>query len=349
MQMPRTLLVIASLVVVLPAEAADSLRLTPPFSSTTAPSLTRVALLQDDDVVEDEAPADDAAEPAAEEDPLAGEEGGAGAVAGADDKEIAVGGEKVSDDLGGATGFEFPTGFYMSADLGGFIRFGGYGDSRDSAGNVCFRCVPQLTSNLQPWVGINIGYDIIKNFGVELTLANGFIGEAAPVGYYVGEPPPPGNTQENSPENSAITMMNLGLTGSIYVLDRLALTGKGFLGGALLSPEPDPSKYNLVNGLACGGTPWTPKTGAPCDNGFTSDVGVAFGLGFGMRYATLLTDVVIGFDVNMVGVVSPNVATAHTGGERINDSLYLPPPFALGVSLPFIPALSFAPVIKYVF
>jgi hypothetical protein len=335
MQTQSIVFTLLSLVVISqPARAVGSFQLTPPV----------VALLQDDDVVDDEPAPEPTEGEALDEEPTDG------ASAAADDREIEVGGETVAEDLGGATGFEFPTGFYMSADLGGFVRFGGYGDSRDTAGGACFRCVPRLYSNLQPWVGINVGYDIIKNFGIEATLGNGFIGEAAPVGYFAAtEGPPPGLVQQDSPENSAITMLTVALTGSFYFLDRLAIQGKGFVGGALLSPEPDPSKYNLVNGLACGGSPWTPKTGTVCDTEFGSDFGVAFGVGLGLRYATLLTDVIIGFDVNAYGVVSPNVATAHTGGVRIGEGQYIPPPIGLGVALPIIPAMSFAPVIKYVF
>jgi hypothetical protein len=336
MQTQSIVFTLLSLVVISqPARAVGSFQLTPPV----------VAFLQDDDADDGSGGGEsDASGAALDDDPTTD---GPSKV---DDREIEVGGETVAADLGGATGFEFPTGFYMSADLGGFVRFGGYGDSRDTAGGACFRCVPRLYSNLQPWIGINVGYDIIKNFGIEATLGNGFIGEAAPVGYFAAtEAEPPGRIQRNSPENSAITMATVALTGSFYFLDRLAIQGKGFIGGALLSPEPDPSKYNLVTGLACGGTPWTPRTGTACDTEFGSDFGIAFGVGLGLRYATLLTDVIIGFDVNAYGVISPNVATAHTGGVRINEGLYLPPPQGLGVALPFIPAMSFAPVIKYVF
>ena len=124
----------------------------------------------------------------------------------------------------------------------------------------------------------------------------------------------------------------------------------GFVGGAFISPDPNPSNLNLVRGLTCGTGFWgSPSPSPDCGVPFGGDFGIAFGVGLGLRYATLLTDVVVGFDVNAYGVISPNVATAHTGSIRVTDGLYLPPPIGLGFGVPLIPAVSFAPVIKYVF
>lgn len=309
-------------------------------------SLVTVASAQDDEEFSDEDLG------LGEDDPIV-EEGEGDALttdepAATVDSEVEEGGATVGEDTGGATGFVFPTGFYVSSDLGGFVRFGGYGDSRDGGG--CFRCVPKVYSNLQPWIGINIGYDIIKNFGVEMTLGTGFIADAAPAGYafYNNDPIPQGIT--DSPENSAVTMLNVALTGSWYFLDRLAIQGKGFVGGAVISPDPNPANLNLVRGLTCGTGFWgSPSPSPDCGVPFGADFGLAFGFGLGLRYATLLTDVVVGFDLNAYGVLSPNVSTGHTGSIRFAENLYLPPPISLGFGIPLIPAVSFAPVIKYVF
>lgn len=259
-------------------------------------------------------------------------------------KEIEVGGENIGESLGGATGFVFPTGFYVSSDLGGFIRFGGYGDDRSGTG--CLRCLPKLYSDLQPWIGLNIGYDILPWIGIETTFATGFIGDSAPYGYNGTDPsvtPPVG--VEDSPENSAVSMVNLALTGSWYFFDRLGIQGKIFGGGALLTPDPDPSHLNLVRSFTCEAGGWgDPSPDKDCGGQFGSDAAASFGVGLGLRYATLLTNVVIGFDVNMVGVYNPLVQTSHLGFEITQIA-----PVGFGFAIPIIPAVSFAPVLKYVF
>jgi hypothetical protein len=321
------------------AIAADSSRSQPGRSVVggeergLVPAL-RLALLQDDEI--DDLDDLDATPEAAAQDP-----------------EVKVGGEVVDTAaaVGGATGFVFPTGFYLSADLGGFLRFGGYGDSRQGGG--CFRCLPKLYSSLQPWIGVNVGYDVLPWLGFEATIGTGFISDSAPAGYSIisGEVAPPGIG--DSPESSAITMVNVAVTGSWYFLDRLALQGKLFVGGAMLSPDPDPSKLNLVRSLSCDGGSWgADSPSRECGGEFGSDFGVSFGAGLGLRYATLLTNVVIGFDFNFYGVFSPNVATAHLGAPNIGSAAnpnYLWSPVGFRPGLPIIPAISFAPVIKYVF
>jgi hypothetical protein len=267
-------------------------------------------------------------------------------------KEIEVGGETIGESVGGATGFVFPTGFYVSSDLGGFFRFGGYGDLKDCGNSqICERGEPRLFSDLQPWIGLNVGYDILPWVGIEMALATGFIQDAAPIGYdgrqpdqlatYSSNPAP----YRNSPENSAIAMTNVALTGSWYFFDRLGIQGKMFLGGALLTPDPDPTRLNFVRSLTCEAGGWgDPSPDQECGGQFGSDIAGSFGLGMGLRYATLLTNVVIGFDVNMVGVFSPMVQTGHLGYEI--DGLSAT---SFGFGLPIIPAVSFAPVLKYVF
>ena len=265
-------------------------------------------------------------------------------------KEIEVGGEEIGESVGGATGFVFPTGFYVSSDLGGFFRLLGYGDYKNcNGGRLCERGEPRLYSDLQPWIGLNIGYDILPWIGVELTLGTGFIQDAAPIGYAAVNEVDVFNSNpsryKDSPENSAIAMSNLAVTGSWYFFDRLGVQGKMFFGGALLTPDPDPSRLNLVRSLTCDGGGWgDPSPDPDCGGQFGSDIAASFGLGLGLRYATLLTNVVVGFDLNMVGVLSPMVETGHMGFET--DAIA---PVSFGFGLPVVPAVSFAPVLKYVF
>jgi len=322
-----------------PTQAADW-----PMLQLSAPFLT---------AMQDDGDDDDAEEGAEGEDDLLDEMDEELNAADAPAKEIEVGGETIGESVGGATGFVFPTGFYVSSDLGGFFRFSGYGDLKDcgSGGDrLCERGEPRLFSDLQPWISLNVGYDILPWVGIEMALATGFIQDAAPIGYdgkdeaqragYESNPTP----YKNSPENSAIAMTNIALTGSWYFFDRLGVQGKMFMGGALLTPDPDPTRLNFVRSLTCDVGGWgDPSPDQECGGQFGSDIAGSFGLGLGLRYATLLTNVVIGFDVNMVGVFSPMVQTGHLGYEV--DVL----PTSFGFAIPVIPAVSFAPVLKYVF
>jgi hypothetical protein len=211
-------------------------------------------------------------------------------------REVKYGGAEVGQSIGGATGFVFKRGFYAQSDIGGFIRFGGFTD----ASPTCPRCKPVLTSNLQPYIGFSVGYDFLDWVGAQISFGEGFVANAAPFGTSVNGPP--GSTE--SPRDYGITYINVGPTFSWYFYDRLALAVKAFGGAALLSPAPD-----VRNGVP------VPFLGG--------DVGA----GIGIRYATLLTDLVIGFDITAMSSFSDDGA----GGVLV------------------IPAMSFAPVIKYQF
>ena len=237
------------------------------------------------------APAAEAAAPEGE--PAAEEAVVDGDAPAAPDREVKYHGAELGTTIGGATGFVFKRGFYAQSDLGGFIRFGGWNDGADP----CQRCREVVTSLTQPYIGIGVGYDFFDWFGLQLTLAQGFVASAAPFGSVKG-----GST--DSPRDYGITYLNVGATFSWYFFDRLAAAVKVFGGGSFLSPAPD-----VINGVP------VPFAGGD------------FGAGVGIRYATLLTDVSVGLDVNFFGSVSPD----GSGGAL------------------FIPALSFAPVIKYTF
>ncbi len=257
--------------------------------------------------------------------PLAGSEEVIVAPEPSEEEQVTYGGTVLNESVGGATGFQYPQGLYLSTDLGVFSRFGGYSDSGAMA---CVRCAPVFMSKAQPWLGINLGYDITKSFGFELSLSSGFIGEASAQGYDAAagetsslEPSCINSNDCTSPENSNLTMLNLGITGTWFFYDRLALQGKLFGGVALMTADPNGNQANWL---------------LPDD--VNADLGFSFGLGFGLRYATLLPNVIIGLDVNLVGVYSQALSTRHLFGAKVSDT-----------GLPLLPALSAGPVIKYVF
>jgi hypothetical protein len=215
-------------------------------------------------------------------------------------KEVKVGGAVLGDSVGGATGFVFKQGFYTESDLGGFFRLGGY-TIADKCGGV--PCEPVATSQLQPYIGLSGGYDLFQWLGIQASFGTGFVSNAAPYGgdgSGCGPSPAPRCASENTPRDYGITMLDLGVVAQWYFLDRLALAFKLFGGGAFLTPEPD--------------------VGEPFAGG-------NFGVGLGLRWASLLPDTFVGIDANFHAVFIP----------------------ASGGALLFIPGFSFAPVIKYVF
>ncbi|MDP2343681.1 MAG: adventurous gliding motility protein CglE [Deltaproteobacteria bacterium] len=188
------------------------------------------------------------------------------------DAEVKVGGTVLGQSVGGATGFVFKQGIYTQSDLGGFFVLGnsvgsptGFTISQECGGPPC---KPVPTSQLQPYIGLSVGYDILQWLGVQLSFGTGFVANAAVYG----------DSIEN-PRDYGLTNINLAVVGSFYVLERLAIMGKLMGGASFLSPEPAPGEPTI------GG------------NG---------GLGIGVRYATLLPDVFVGIDGNFVLAFIPS-------------------------------------------
>lgn len=208
--------------------------------------------------------------------------------------ELKAGGTVLGDSVGGATGFVFKQGFYTQSDLGGFFVLGaslgsptGYTISAECGGGQ--PCKAVLWSQLQPYIGLSVGYDISQWLGVQVSFGTGFVANAA---VYP-------DSIEN-PRDYGLTTLNLAVVGSFYVLERFAIMGKLMGGGAFITPEPLPGEPTI---------------------------GGNAGVGVGVRYATLLPDVFVGIDGNLMVSFIPSVA-----GPMV-----------------IIPGVSFAPVIKYVF
>ncbi len=188
------------------------------------------------------------------------------------DAEVKVGGTVLGQSLGGATGFVFKQGIYTQSDLGGFFVLGnsagsptGFTISQECGGPPC---KPVPTSQLQPYIGLSVGYDILQWLGVQLSFGTGFVANAAVYG----------DSIEN-PRDYGLTNINLAVVGSFYVLERLAIMGKLMGGASFLSPEPAPGEPTIGGNV---------------------------GAGLGVRYATLLPDVFVGIDGNFVLAVIPS-------------------------------------------
>ena len=221
------------------------------------------------------------------------------------DKEVTAGGTVLGESVGGATGFVFKQGIYTQSDLGGFFVLGKSATgfllkeraTGSTIGEVCDDgsagggkpCKSVPTSQLQPYIGLSVGYDISQYLGLQVSFGTGFVANAAVYG----------DSVEN-PRDYGLTTINLAVVGSFYVLERLAIMGKLMGGASFMSPEPLPGEPTI---------------------------GGNAGFGVGVRYATLLPDVFVGIDGNVMVAFIPD----SDGGMF------------------FVPGISFAPVIKYVF
>ena len=215
------------------------------------------------------------------------------------DKEVVAKGTVLGDDVGGATGFVFKQGIYTQSDLGGFFvigkslgsptgsTIGELCDDGSAGGGKPCKSVP--TSQLQPYIGLSVGYDISQYLGLQVSFGTGYVANAAVYG----------DSIEN-PRDYGLTTVNLAVVGSFYVLERLAIMAKLMGGAAFMSPEPFPGEPTI---------------------------GGNAGFGIGVRYATLLPDVFVGIDGNLMVAFIPASA-----GDMV-----------------IVPGVSFAPVIKYVF
>lgn len=203
------------------------------------------------------------------------------------DKEVKVGGEVVGESIGGATGFVFKQGFYTQSDLGGYFRLGGFTINETCQG---VPCEAVTTSQLQPYIGLSAGYDLLQWLGIQASFGTGFVANAAPYG----------NRSPNVPRDYGMTFFDAGIVAQYYFLDRLALALKLSGGGLLMTPEPDVDEPNLGGNAL---------------------------VGLGIRWASLLPDTFVGIDANFHAAFLPD-----SGGAVL-----------------FIPAFSFAPIIKYVF
>ena len=129
------------------------------------------------------------------------------------------------EDLGGATGFVFKRGFYTASDLGAFLRFGGYTYDEQTS---CLRCKARTNSDLAPYIGLAVGYDMTEWLGLQLSFGSGYVAGAAPV-----QGTNQAHLDSTYPLDHAITMINaaavfLGTYGTVWPLKVSCLEGWHF-------------------------------------------------------------------------------------------------------------------------
>ena len=159
-------------------------------------------------------------------------------------------------------GFEYSRGFYTESDLGFFMRFGGYADEKSGTTVTGSRTRPVAVSNLQPFVGFSVGYDVLDFLSLQLSYGTGYVANAAQRA-----------NESESPIDYSMTFANLAVVGNYLVMDRLALEARVFGGGTVFAPAPLPDASN-----------------------FAADAG----LGVGLKYMTLLPGFIVGADANFM-------------------------------------------------
>ncbi|MFH1810995.1 MAG: adventurous gliding motility protein CglE [Pseudomonadota bacterium] len=170
-------------------------------------------------------------------------------------------------------GFEYSRGFYTESDLGFFLRFGGFADEKSGTVVTGSRTRAVIVSNLQPYIGFSVGYDVLDFLSVQLSYGTGYVANAAPR-----------QGQSESPMDHSITLLNLAIVGNLLVMDRLAIEARVFGGGAIFAPPPVPDA-SMFGGNA--------------------------GAGLGIKYMTLLPGFIIGADVNFL-TTFPEIVPALT-------------------------------------
>ncbi len=169
-------------------------------------------------------------------------------------------------------------GFFAEGLPGAFFSLGGY----TFAGDVTDPSLAQSAgiSNFQPSVGIGLGYDITHFFSVTLSLSTGYSNGSYRYKEYFEEN---AGTPSEKYAVDSYSVMNFGVnpTVSYMLTDRIAFEGGAIIGVATISPK----LYE------------------------TQSINVGIGGGIGVMYYTLLTNTVIGFEVDAQYLLQSQVPT----------------------------------------
>lgn len=179
---------------------------------------------------------------------------------------------------GGVLGFVAKDGLFVSGDLGIFASLNGYEGNTPRA--------QRTLSTIEPLIGLTIGYDFSRNFGIGLKLANASVADAA---LSPGDP--------ESPTDFGFYLADANLMGAMSVSKRVRLVANGFGGLTVMSTRP-----------ALGASPYSYNLGAS----------------IGVLYDTLLADVVVGLNVAgyaFLGLDSPADAKTNVFGASITPVL----------------------------
>jgi hypothetical protein len=196
-------------------------------------------------------------------------------------------------------------GFFAEADLGMYLTFIGR--------NTADMTLPKrFSSNLEPHLGVNVGYDVVHSDAFNLAIAlrgamgfNGGLGRVSDAEYqtYTDPSAPKAGAPDptTKPANYTVTELGLLVTASIMMTDRVAISVRGDGGLGVLNPDPTKAAATLDSPCptAAGQTNGCNIPGA----GGAAFVPV-FGAGVGVEYYTLLNDFTVGVLLRFQGVLA---------------------------------------------
>lgn len=173
--------------------------------------------------------------------------------------------------------FKIRRGFFAEGDLGVFLTFGGVNANNPSLPK-------RATSNLQPHIGVTLGYDLSHgpkyDFSLGLRFGMGLSGGASRA-----TPSDAAAGLDVATRSNDFSVIETGLQAAFsYLLtDRLGLVVKADGGAGLV--DPDPTRY--ADDAKAGKAAFAP----------------IFGVGTGLEYYTLLTDFSMGVTFRFEGVL----------------------------------------------
>jgi hypothetical protein len=207
-------------------------------------------------------------------------------------------GTEVQANQGTQGRFLIRRGFFAEADLGMYMTFLGR--------NTNDPMLPsRFSSNLEPHIGVNVGYDVVQSEGFNLALAlrfamgfNGGLGRVTDAQFQAstnGAPAPGTPDAATKPADYTVTELGALIAASIMMTDRIALTIRGDGGIGILDPDPSKAAATLDTPMAM----YLPGAGAAV---FVP----VFGAGVGVEYYTLLNDFSIGILLRFQGILAPD-------------------------------------------
>lgn len=158
--------------------------------------------------------------------------------------------------------FELQRGLYVTSDLGLFMVFGG---------------ANKAVSNLQPYIGLSLGYDINQWFSWQIHAGRGFAASS---------PRSAAQDQQNRIRDFSFTNVLTGPVVWLMVMERLAIELKAHGGVSILDPIPLEA---AIDGVQVPG------------------VVAVVGGGVALKYLTLLTDFTLGLDITFNYLLAANI------------------------------------------
>ncbi|MEL6184967.1 MAG: adventurous gliding motility protein CglE [Myxococcota bacterium] len=178
-------------------------------------------------------------------------------------------------------GFPIRRGFFAIGDFGGYFSFGG----RNT--NLPPTFPTRTVSNLQPSIGLTLGYDLVSNesinFAAGIRLGMAFNAGAGRLSDsdidQLGQA-----TASTAPADYDLMQAGVAFKLGFMVLERLAINAVADVGAGFVSPDP--------------------SAPASQPDGGDVSIGVLFGVGPGIEFFTLFPGFSVGLDLRFVGTIA---------------------------------------------